>query len=150
MIWIYKCNEVIEIPSDNPTGFVYLITNIQSGRKYIGKKLFYFAHTKIKTVTLKSGVKKKKKIRRQKESDWRTYFGSCRELLEDLAVLGEDMFSREILFLCYTKSELSYIEARTQFEMKVLENDDFYNGIIGCKISGRCINGKINVDNLAQ
>jgi Putative endonuclease segE, GIY-YIG domain len=116
-------------------GFVYLITNLTTNRKYIGKKLSHFTKTSIKTVTLKSGVKKKKKVKKQVESDWKTYWSSSLELQNDVKIFGEENFTREILFYCTSKGNLSYTEAREQFAHKVLEFPDlWYNGIISCKI----------------
>jgi hypothetical protein len=124
-------------------GFVYCITNNQSGRKYIGKKLAKFSKTTYKTVKQKNGIKKRKKIRSKIDSDWREYWSSSDELKKDIVSLGQDNFTREILFYCKSKSECTYIEARTQFERKVLESDDYYNGQISCRIHGSHIIGKI-------
>lgn len=132
-MWYYSEQEVIMIP-DNVIGFVYIITNKTNNRKYIGKKLASFTKTYIRMVTLKSGVKKKKKIKRHVESDWRDYYGSCVELLNDVTILGKDKFHREIIQYCYSKGELSYTEAKLQFKHDVLLNDEYYNGIINCKI----------------
>jgi len=102
MTWYYKKKEVIEI-SEDYIGFVYLITNVVSGRKYIGKKLAKFAKTTYKTVTLKNGKKKKKKIRGKIESDWKDYYGSSDALTADVESLGKENFTREILFYCKNK-----------------------------------------------
>jgi hypothetical protein len=144
MVWFYKDEEVTELPEC--IGYVYRITCIPSGRKYIGKKLKHFTKTSIKTVTLKSGVKKKKKVKSQVESDWRTYYGSCESLKKDVLELGEENFHREILSYEHTKGNLSYQEARLQFHYKVLESDDYYNGIIACRINKR----HIKIDLLSQ
>ena len=141
-MWLYNNSEITELP-DDCVGFVYLITNLINGRKYVGKKLAKFANTSMKTVTLKNGTKKKKKVRSKIDSDWRTYYGSSVELSADIALLGADKFSREVLFYCKSKAECSYVEARTQFERKVLETKDYYNGIIGCKIHGSHIFNKM-------
>lgn len=133
MSWTYQGSLVETLPEDC-VGFVYLITCTSSGRKYIGKKLAKFKKTTYKTVTLKNGTKKKKKIRGTIDSDWLTYFGSSIELSADVLALGPDKFTREILYYCKSKAECSYIEAREQFERKVLESTDYYNGIISCKI----------------
>ena len=69
MTWLHK-GEVVETLPEDCVGFVYLITNTVSGRKYIGKKLAKFSRTTYKTVKLKNGNKKKKKIRGKIESDW--------------------------------------------------------------------------------
>lgn len=142
MTWTYQGSIVTVLPEDC-VGYVYLITNLVSGRRYIGKKLAKFAKTTYKTVTLKNGTKKKKKIRSKIDSDWQEYYGSSVELSADIAKLGVDSFSREILHYCKSKSECTYIEARTQFERKVLESDDYYNGQISCRIHQSHIKGKI-------
>ena len=120
-----------------------MITNNLSGRKYIGKKLAKFSKTTQRTVKLKNGTKKKKKIRSKVDSDWREYYGSSPELTSDIQKLGTENFTREILFYCNSKSECSYIEAREQFSRKVLESQDYYNGHIQVRVHGRQILNKI-------
>lgn len=135
MSWYYE-NSLVETLPEDCVGFVYLITNKISGRRYIGKKLAKFSKTTYKVVKQKNGVKKKKKIRGHIESDWQTYYGSSTELNADVARLGADNFTREILYYCQSKAEASYIEAREQFERRVLESDDYYNGIINVRVGG--------------
>ena len=135
MTWTYKGSIVNELPEDC-VGFVYNITNTISGRQYIGKKLAKFSKTTYKTVKLKNGTKKKKKIRGKIESDWQTYYGSSVELSADIAQLGVDKFTREILHYCNSKAQTSYIEAREQFDRKVLESKDYYNGQISVRVHG--------------
>lgn len=132
MTWTYQGKEVEELPQD-VVGFVYIITNTTNGRQYIGKKLAKFSRTK-------PPLKGKKNRRRTKvESDWKEYYGSSDELNEDIAQLGKENFKREILFYCYSKSELSYIEAREQFNYRVLESDKYYNGHIRVRVHGKGI-----------
>ncbi len=135
MSWYYGNKIVKKIP-DNFITFVYCITNLKTNRKYIGKKLFYFAKTKYKMVKLKNGTKKRKKIKSQIESDWQDYYGSNNELNAEVTKLGKKHFHRQILFLCKSKAEASYLEAREQFEKKVLESNDYYNGIINVRVGG--------------
>ena len=135
MTWYYQGNIVTELPEDC-VGFVYLITNTISERKYIGKKLAKFSKTTYKTVKLKNGTKKRKKIRGKVESDWQEYYGSNLELQQDVKNLGSDKFHREILHYCTSKAETSYIEAREQFDRKVLESIDYYNGQISVRVHG--------------
>jgi hypothetical protein len=142
MTWHFQGTPVDSLPEDC-VGFVYLITNTVSGRKYIGKKLAKFSKTTQKTVKLKNGTKKKKKIRSKVDSDWRDYYGSSPELTKDVETLGTDKFTREILFYCKSKSECSYIEAREQFTRKVLESTDYYNGHIQVRVHGSHILNKI-------
>jgi hypothetical protein len=142
MTWTYQGNSVEELP-DDCVGFVYMIQNTLSGRKYIGKKLAKFSKTTTKTVKLKNGTKKKKKVRSKIDSDWRTYYGSSPELTKDVIALGTENFTREILFYCRSKAECSYIEAIEQFTHKVLESQDYYNGHIQCRVHGSHILNKI-------
>jgi hypothetical protein len=122
-MWFYN-NEVFTDSGDY-YGFVYLIENLANGRKYIGKKLFIFTKTKV--------VKgKRKKIK--SPSDWQTYWSSSDELKLDVAKLGEQNFRRTILHLCKNKGTCNYLEAREQFERRVLETNEYYNGWISCKI----------------
>jgi len=142
MVWLYE-NTQIEMLPDDCVGFVYLITNNLTGRRYIGKKLAKFSKISYKVVKLKNGNKKKKRIRSKIDSDWQLYYGSNTELNKDIERLGADNFTREILFYCKSKAECSYIEAREQFNHKVLESDDYYNGQIVCRIHGSHIKNKI-------
>ena len=141
-MWFYNDKEISELPEDC-VGFVYLITNPTTNRKYVGKKLAKFSKTSYKTVTLKNGTKKKKKIKSKVDSDWLEYYGSSIELNKDVELLGEDNFRREILFFCKSKAECSYIEAREQFTRRVLETTDYYNGQISVRVHGSHILNKL-------
>ena len=123
-MWLYK-EQPLEVIPDNAYGYVYLITNNSTGRKYIGKKLFWFKKTKV--------VKGKRK-RLKVESDWRTYWSSSDEVQKDVKELGEDLFTREILHICSNKGMCNYLEAREQMDRRVLESKDYYNGTIQCRI----------------
>jgi hypothetical protein len=142
MTWYYAGQEITELP-DDVVGFVYLITNITTGKMYVGKKLAKFAKTSYKVVKLKNGTKKRKKIRSKINSDWQQYYGSSPNLTEDINKIGTDNFKREILYYCKSKSECSYIEAREQFSRRVLESDDYYNGHIQVRVHGSHIKNKI-------
>ena len=126
MTWTYKEETFDEALIEKNIGYVYLIVNKLTGRKYIGKKLFWFS----KTRTVK-GKKKREKI----PSDWKEYWSSSDELKKDVKELGEENFTREILHLCPNKGMMSYIEAKLQFQHEVLENPDlWYNGVIQCRV----------------
>ena len=142
MTWLYQ-NTPVETLPDSCVGFVYLITNNLSGRKYIGKKLAKFSKTTYRVVKQKNGIKKKKRIRSKIDSDWQQYYGSSVELSADIEKLGTNNFTREILFYCASKSECSYIEAREQFSRRVLESTDYYNGHIQVRVHGRQILNRI-------
>ena len=142
MTWYYQDTPVETLPEEC-VGFVYLITNNLSGRKYIGKKLAKFSKTSVKVVKQKNGIKKKKRIRTKIDSDWREYYGSSIDLAADILTLGTENFSREILYYCASKAACSYIEAREQFNRKVLESDDYYNGQISVRVHGSHIKNKI-------
>ena len=132
MNWTYEGKEITKLPED-VIGFVYEITNLTDGRKYIGKKLSSFKRSR-------PPLKGRKNKRRYKiDSDWREYYGSSDELTADVIKLGKEKFTREILFYCHSKAELSYVEAREQFARKVLESNNYYNGHIRVRVHGKGI-----------
>ena len=134
-MWIYEEKPINELP-DDVVGFVYQITNTTNDRMYIGKKLAKFKRSR-------RPLKGRKNKRRYKvDSDWQEYYGSSDELTLDIKKLGKEYFKREILFYCYSKAELSYIEAREQFARKVLESDNYYNGHIRVRVHGKGIKKK--------
>ena len=135
MSWLFE-SKTIEVLPEDCVGFVYLITNNLTGRKYIGKKLAKFSKTTYRTVKLKNGNKKRKRIRGKIESDWQTYYGSNEQLNLDVIQLGRENFTREILYYCKSKAACSYIEAREQFSRRVLESDDWYNAHIQVRVHG--------------
>ena len=125
VMWKYQNKEFTEEDIGDNLGFVYLITNLSTNRKYIGKKLFWFSKTKMVN-------KKKKKVKAL--SDWPMYWSSSEELKSDVKSLGEENFTREILYLCKTKGTMSYLELREQIDRRVMETDDYYNAFVGGKI----------------
>lgn len=116
---------------ENPFGFIYEITNnvAPSPKKYIGKKQCI---SKIKRKPLKG---KKRNRLDHKESDWKTYTGSCRELNEDIQKYGKENFNFKILEWCNSKFELGYKEIKLQLLEDVLLKESFYNGIVNCRLS---------------
>ncbi len=143
MSWLYNNLPVETLPEDC-VGFVYIITNVTNDRKYIGKKLAKFSRTTQRTVKLKNGTMKKRKVRSKVDSDWQDYYGSSPELLKDVALLGKDQFRRAILYYCKSKAECSYIEAREQFSRRVLESTDYYNGHIQVRVHGSHIINRLS------
>ena len=123
--WFYN-GEVYLEPGEY-YGFVYIITNLLSGRQYIGKKFFW--SIKRKQV---NKVRKRYKV----ESDWKDYWSSSDELKEDVRTLGAENFKREIIHLCKSKGTTNYFEAKEQFLRSVLENKDaWYNTWISVKVN---------------
>jgi len=116
--WTYNDKIFTENDIDNNYGFVYIIENLLTGKKYIGKKLFWFAKTK-------QVNKKKKKFK--VISDWQEYYGSNEKLKTDIEIHGKENFSRTIIHLCKSKGECSYLEAKEQFNRNVIESDEYYN-----------------------
>lgn len=109
-------------------GFVYIVTEVSTDKKYIGKKNL------TRTIVRPPLKGKKRKRREVVQSDWESYYGSS-STVKDLVELGEE-FRREILHFCRTKTELTYMEAKEQFDRNVLLDDSYYNDFIGCKIRG--------------
>ena len=132
MTWLYndaECgSEQAQVAIDaGYIGFVYEITDASNGKKYIGKKLLT---SKKKLPPLKGKTRKRVKVT---QSDWEKYYGSS-ETVKTLVETRKSDFNRKILYLCKTKGELSYMEAKEQFDREVLLSDDFYNEFIGVKI----------------
>ena len=130
MMWQYNNKELKDSDiTPGAIGFIYLITNNVNGKKYIGRKLLTKA-SKRKPIIKKDGLISKRKTTGREESNWKNYFGSCKELTEDVKVLGRNHFDREILCFCCGVAQLNYMEAKYQFKHDVLESDDWYNSNI--------------------
>lgn len=129
MTWYFNEKEFnVEDIEEGVVGFVYLIQNLETGRKYIGKKKFIRS--------FKSRATKKKKAKRMKEiSNWEQYYGSSAELIRDVEALGKEKFHRKILYLCASLAEMSFWEIKEQIDNNVLFREDFYNRYIGCRIN---------------
>ena len=117
--WIYQGTTFTSADIGEFFGFVYRITNLESGKQYIGRKYF--------TQTRKSGNGRRK---RTSESNWKAYYGSSKELTADRKLLGNQTFSREIISLHKTKGWVNYSETKQLFLNNVLEEDNYYNSNI--------------------
>ena len=114
-----------------PFGFVYIITNTISNRKYIGKKQCI-------TTKKRPPLKGKKNKRHEKvETDWKSYTSSSNDVNKDIESIGKYNFTFKIVKYCNSKWELSYHEAKIQFEREVLLTNEYYNGIINLRIGNK-------------
>lgn len=123
--WLYQGRPIETEDLVGYVAFVYQITNLETEKSYIGKKLLQ----KSKTRQVK-GKKKKTKV----ESDWKTYYGSNKDLQADVEKMGATKFRREILKLCKTKGTANYYEMKYQIEFAVLESDKWYNDQIYVRV----------------
>ena len=133
-MWIYENKLYDEAPKEY-MGFVYLITDLTTNRKYIGKKLFWNTR---KLKPLKGKTRRRTQV---VESNWKNYYGSNEELQQLVENSHAQRFEREILHLCTKKGIMSYLEAREQFDRNVLLSDNYYNNFIGCKIHSKHVSG---------
>jgi len=118
--WTYQGTTFSSDDIDSFFGFVYRITNLQSGRQYIGRKYF--------TQRRKPRGGKRKVT---SESDWKKYYGSSAELKSDVKELGRSVFKREIISLHRTKGWVNYEETKQLFLNNVLsEEENYYNSNI--------------------
>jgi hypothetical protein len=130
--WLYNNNEISsieELPQD-AFGFIYITTHIPSGVSYIGKKSLY--HNVKRKLTKKELAEQTGRGRKpttqivQKESDWKTYFGSAKPILEIIKDGRVDEFERVILQVVNNKKLLTYYECKYLFSKGVLENSENY------------------------
>ena len=127
--WTYKDKPFTSEDIGKYVGFVYMLTDLTNGMKYIGKKNFY---SRAKLPPLKGQKRKRTKVT---ESDWQSYHGSSDEVKSLVESHGSDRFKREILHLCEGKGEMSYLEMREQIIRDVLlKPDEYYNAFVGGKI----------------
>lgn len=133
--WVYNGTSFTDQDAAEFIGFVYLITDTLSSRKYLGKKIF---NLRVVRPALKG--KNRRRIS-QKSSDWQNYYGSNDQLKQDVATNGGSRYKREILHLCKSKSQMSYLETKEIFAHDVLINDGWYNQWISCKITRKQLNG---------
>ena len=121
-MWTYEGKEFTSEDIGDFFGFIYLVTDLENNKKYLGRKNFYSLR---KDTKKPSTGKKAKRVR--KESDWKKYYGSSVVVKELLAEFGASRFKREILLLCKNQGHLNYSETKYLFQYNVLESDEYYN-----------------------
>jgi hypothetical protein len=135
-MWLYN-NEVVETIEDIPAntfGFIYITTYIPSGMAYIGKKSLY--HNVKRKLTKKELAEQTGRGRKsttetiQKESDWKTYYGSEDFIKQRIKEKKQDEFKREIIHFVENKKMLTYFECKYQFMYGVIENENYLNSNI--------------------
>ena len=127
--WIFD-SEIFDDPKDF-VGFVYLLLDYETGKKYLGKK-FFWSYRKIPG----------KRNRVKKESDWRNYYSSCEEIKELVKSGNKNRFHRFILSLHSLERDVNYAEVKAQFEFGVLERPDvWYNESINGKWRKSLVSG---------
>ena len=132
MNWLYEGKEITELEDfpENTFGFVYQITHLPTGKKYIGKKQLVYTQKKRIGKKEKKRIKEEKKLKGEraisptfkyvkKESDWKTYYGSSKEVEELLTEGTEKDFKREIICYGFTKKQLNYLETKYLFVREV-------------------------------
>ena len=129
-MWTFN-NKEYNITPEEYQGFVYQLTEIHTNKKYIGKKNFW------KPKILPINKTRKRRVRTRIESNWKDYYSSSNQVCKLVEQQGQEGFKREILKLCKTKGEMSYYEAKLQFDHNVLFRDDYYNNFIGCRIHAK-------------
>lgn len=143
-MWLYE-NKIFnpaEYSFEDLAGFVYVITDLENNKKYVGKKNFW-AVQRLKPL---KGKKRKRVIK--KESDWMSYHGSNEEVKYLVEQFGSERFEREILRLCKSKGEMTYFEMKEQFDREVLFSDKYYNEFIGGKIHSKHVKGIVQCTNI--
>ena len=137
-MWLFENKEFDPADSriDELAGFVYCITDLNNGKKYVGKKTLWSIRR------LKPLKGKTRKRIKKAQSDWMKYYGSNEEVKLLVENNGGERFKREIIRLCKTKGLMNYYEAKEQFDREVLFSDEYYNEFIGCKIHSKHVRGK--------
>lgn len=130
MTWLYN-NEPYTSAPEEYQGFIYKITELDTGKMYIGKKFFWAPKTLPVTKT------RKRRVKTRVESDWQKYYGSSKDVQELVKQKGEANYKREILRLCKTKGDCSYWELYEQMVNHVLLSEDYYNEFVGAKIHSK-------------
>jgi hypothetical protein len=132
--WLYENKEIQEITDfpENTFGFIYITTHIPTGKKYLGKKSLH--HNVKKKLTKKElaeqPITRGRKLTTQtiqKESDWKTYYGSEEFIKQKIKEGKQEEFTREIIHFVSNKKLLTYFECKYQFQLGVLESNEWLN-----------------------
>ena len=131
-MWLYQGKEVLSLEDlpQNTYGFIYISIHQPTGKSYIGKKSLF--HNVRKKLTKKQLVEQTGRGRKptteivQKESDWKTYYGSAKPILDLIKEGKQEEFTREILQLVSNKKLLTYYECKYLFMLGVIEKQDGY------------------------
>ena len=141
--WLYEGKPYKPKYEDIPeeyVGFVYQITDNETGEIYIGQKRFH------KPKTLPITKTRKRRVKTRVESDWRTYHGSSQVIKENVVAGFSDRYKREIIRFGYSKGDLSLIETMYQIKLGVLLKDEYLNGIINCRIHQKHISDRLKTE----
>jgi len=132
--WKYNGTEDFEVPQKS-IAFIYLITNLDSGRLYVGRKMLTSTRKKVLTAKEKLLLENsRKKFKTDvKDTNWQNYWGTSEELTKDIKLIGKEKFKREILLFCDTKTNTSFYETYFQIKYKVLFVDSYNKHIANTK-----------------
>lgn len=152
-MWLYQDKEIKDIKDFGeipPFGFIYRITNIETGSFYIGKKQLISKTNKKLGKKELAAIKEERKLNKIQgklpttkevitESNWLNYWGSCKPLLAEIKQLGKEKYKREIIQLAFNKKQLGYYEVVFQIAENVLQREDSWN----VNIAGKYFKGDI-------
>lgn len=135
-MWYYENRPILTVEDlGDPEllfGFVYKITNIITGKIYIGKKQV-ISKTKKKLTKAELSTDKRKKTYKHviKETNWKSYYGSSESLLADIKKFGPESFRRDIIDIACTKKYLTWSEIEQQMKHDVLRRDSYNDNVMG-------------------
>ena len=139
-MWLYQNREIRELtdmPEPQPFGFIYEVTHIETGKKYLGRKQLISVTRKAlgkKELALQTDKRLSKKKTVIQETDWKTYYGSHPEIKQMIKDKKHLEFTREILKFVPTKKQLTYFEDKYLYVNGVIEPGSIY---YNDNISGR-------------
>ena len=138
-MWLYQDKEVKELTDmpENTFGFIYEVTHLPTGRKYLGRKQLISVQKKAlgkRELALQIDKRASKKKTVTKETDWKTYYGSHPEIKQMIKDKKESEFTREILIFVSSKKQLTYYEDKYLYMKGVIEPGSTY---FNDNISGR-------------